>query len=193
MGAGPVTPSVTIFPDEYRLASTLDLKEDRRASVTVQAGFAVTIAAMVALVPLLDLPVDSSWPRGLVGVVTVASCVVYMVAHELTHGLLLWWLTGARPTYALRLPYLVTGSRELLSRRVAIAVALAPLTLWSLVLLGLLLALPTELFLTWYVVLGLNVAASAGDVLQALLISRLPRSALIRDDGRQTSVWARAR
>lgn len=191
MGAGPVADSVRAPTDEYRLTSTLDLKEDRKAALTVQAGFAVTVAVMVALVPLLDLPMGSAWPGVLVAGVTVVACLAYMVAHELTHGLLLWWLTGARPSFAVRLPYLVTGSQELLTRRVAVTVSLAPLVLWSLVLLSLLPVVPPELFLTWYVVLALNLAASAGDVLQAWLLSHLPRAVRIRDDGRQTTVWVR--
>lgn len=56
-------------------------------------------------------------------------------------------------------------------------------------LLGLLPTLPQELFLTGYVVLALNLTASAGDVLQAWVISRLRKSALVRDDGQETSVY----
>lgn len=192
MGIPLVTWSVTTPPDDYRIASTLDLKEDRRAAGTIRAGFAGAIAVMVGLAVVLDLPLNSPWNGSLVAVVTVASCVVYMVVHELTHGLLLWLLTGVRPSYAVRLPYLATGSQALLTKPVAIVVALAPLVLWGMLLLGLLPTLPAELFLTGYVVLALNLAASSGDVLQAWVISRLPQSALIRDDGRETAVYLRS-
>lgn len=121
--------------------------------------------------------------------VTVAACLLFMVLHELTHGLVLWVLTRVPPTYAVRLPYLVTGSQALLRRREAVAVALAPLLLWGAVLLVLLSVVPADLFLTVYVLLALNVAAAAGDVLQAWVFGRLPQGALVRDDGRQTTVY----
>ncbi|MFC5043376.1 DUF3267 domain-containing protein [Ornithinimicrobium kibberense] len=111
-----------------------------------------------------------------------------MALHELTHAGLLWALTGTRPTVGVRLPYLVTGSQALLPRRTATTVALGPLVLWGLVLLGLLAVVPDEMFLTVYVLAGLNLAGSAGDLLQAWRVGRLPSAALVRDDGRRTTV-----
>lgn len=68
--------------------------------------------------------------RGVTAAVTVAAVVVYMVAHEFTHGTALWALTRVRPTYAVRLPYLSTGSQALLPRRDVVVVAVAPFALW---------------------------------------------------------------
>ncbi|WP_143780586.1 DUF3267 domain-containing protein [Ornithinimicrobium sp. CNJ-824] len=145
-------------------------------------------AGMVGLALLLDLPVDSAWGPWTVALVTVLACLAYMALHELTHAGLLWALTGTRPTVGVRLPYLVTGSQALLSRRTATTVALGPLVLWGLVLLGLLAVVPDQVFLTGYVLAGLNLAGSAGDLLQAWRVGRLPSSALVRDDGRRTTV-----
>lgn len=189
MGTSLVTPGVTVPPADYAVDSILDLKEDRRAAVTIQVGFAAVVGVMVALAVLLDLPLDSSWSGWVVAGVTVAACLLFMVLHELTHGLVLWVLTRVPPTYAVRLPYLVTGSQALLRRREAVAVALAPLLLWGAVLLVLLSVVPADLFLTVYVLLALNVAAASGDVLQAWVFGRLPQGALVRDDGRQTTVY----
>lgn len=176
-------------PDGYQVASTLDLKEDRQAARTVQAGFGAGIALMVGAAFVLDLPTDSSWSVAVVALVTLVACLAYMVLHELTHGAVLWALTGVRPSYAVRLPYLSTGSPAFLSRRVLVVVALAPLVLWGAVLLALLPVVPQDLFLTVYVVLGLNLAGSAGDVLEAWVVSRLPGAALVRDDGSTTTVY----
>ena len=187
MSAASTAP--TEVPAGYRLHSTLDLKENPRAAVTIQVGFAAAVAALIAVALLLDLPLDGSWHPAVVAALTVAACLVYMVAHEAIHGVFLWWLTKVRPTFAVRLPYLVTGSPALISRRHAIVVALAPVVLWGLVLLSLVRDLPSELFLTVYVVLVINVASSAGDALQAYAFARLPADALVRDDGRVTQVF----
>lgn len=184
-----VRPRGTDLPDNYRLHSTLDLKQDARAVTTIKVSFALIVAAMIVLALVLDLPFESAFDAGVLTAITVAACLVYMVAHELTHAALLWWLTRERPTVAVRFPYLVTGSQAVLTRSTAVVVALTPLVLYTLVLLDLLRTLPTSFFLTVYVVLVLNVAGSVGDVLQAHAFVRLPAAALIRDDGEETSVF----
>lgn len=173
----------------YRLHSMLDLKEDRRAATTIQAAFALTVVAMVLAAWVLELPLDSTLNVGVTTALTVGACLAYMALHELTHALALWVLTRERPTVAVRLPYLVTGSEALLTRGTAVIVALTPVVLHTSALLGLLATLPSDYFLTTYVVLGLNLAGSAGDVLQARAFLRLPSAALIRDDGQTTSVF----
>ena len=188
MAASPVQPTVAPPPAQERPRTVLDLEEDRGAGVVVQTGFLLVAAGMVGLALLLDLPVDSAWGPRTVALVTVLACLAYMALHELTHAGLLWALTGTRPTVGVRLPYLVTGSQALLSRRTATTVALGPLVLWGLVLLGLLAVVPDQVFLTVYVLAGLNLAGSAGDLLQAWRVGRLPSSALVRDDGRRTTV-----
>lgn len=188
MAASPVPPTVAAPRAEDRPRTVLDLEEDRGAGVAVRTGFVLVAAGMVGLALLLDLPVDSAWGTWAVALVTVLACLAYMALHELTHAGLLWTLTGTRPTVGVRLPYLVTGSQALLSRRTALTVALGPLVLWGLVLLGLLAVVPADLFLTVYVLVGLNLAGSAGDLLQAWRVGRLPSSALVRDDGRRTTV-----
>ncbi len=179
----------THLPDSYRLHSTLDLTRDKRAAITIQAGFGLTVVAMIVVALVLDLPFESTLGTALTITITVAACLAYMVVHELTHAVLLWWLTQERPTVAVRLPYLITGSQALLTRGKAVVVALAPLVLYTVVLLDLLRTLPSQFFLTVYVVLVLNVAGSSGDVLQAYAFLRLPQAALIRDDGNVTSVF----
>lgn len=173
----------------YSIVSTLDLKDDARASTAVGVAFAAVVTVMAFAAFVLDLPLDSELSGVVVTLVTVASCLVYMPTHELTHALLLWGLTRERPSIGVRLPYLVTGSQALLTRRVAVVVALGPVVLHTILLLALLVTVPNPFFLTVYIVLGLNLASSAGDVLQARGFLRLPGAALVRDDGVTTSTF----
>lgn len=189
MAYSSVRPRRTELPEHYRLHSTLDLKEDKRAATTIKVAFALTVIAMIVLALVLDLPRGDGLSSGVKVLITVAGCLAYMLVHELTHAVMLWWLTQERPTIRVRFPYLITGSPAFLTRAGAVAVALTPGLLYTLVLLDLLRTLPSQLFVTVYVVLVLNVAGSAGDVLQARGFLKLPRTALIRDNGRETSVF----
>lgn len=184
-----VRPRRTCLPENYRLHSTLDLKEDKRAATAIKVAFILTVAAMIVLALVLDLPFGSTLSTGASVAITVTACLIYMLVHELTHAAMLWWLTQERPTIRVRLPYLITGSPAILTRSRAVVVALAPTVLYTLVLLDLLRTLPSQFFLTVYVVLVLNVAGSAGDVQQTHAFLRLPRTALIRDTGKETSVF----
>ena len=175
-------------PATYRYAGTIDLKRDRRAAVVVQVVFAVVTAGFVGAAVLLDIPLRGRWPSGVVVAVTLATCLVYTWLHEATHGLLLTVLSGARSRYAVRLPYLTCGNDAFVSRRAFLAIALGPLVLWGALLAALLAVAPADLHLTLYVLTGLNVAGSAGDLYQARVAADLPRNALLRDDGRMTTI-----
>ena len=52
-----------------------------------------------------------------------------------------------------------------------------------------LLTVPEDFRLTAYVVLSLNFAGSAGDVVEAFLVMRQPRDALVKDDGDEVHVF----
>lgn len=119
-------PSVTELPPDYRLHLAIDLKDDKRAATAIQVTFVLTAAAMVGFALLLDLPLASGWSTGVVIAAAVAACVFYMALHELTHAAVLGLVSDVRPTFAVRLPYLVTGSKAYLHKTSAIAVAVAP-------------------------------------------------------------------
>ena len=69
-----------------------------------------------------------------------------------------------------------------------LVVALGPLVLWGVVLLGLFAVVPADAYLTGYILSALNAAGSAGDLYQAWLVARLPPHAKLRDNGTETTV-----
>ena len=88
----------------------------------------------------------------------------------------------------MRLPYLTTGNNAFVSRRAFLLSALGPLVLWGAVFLAAFALMPTDAFFTLHILSALNVAGSAGDLYQTARVLRLPAAALIRDDGRTTTV-----
>jgi len=172
----------------YRHLTTLDLKADKQAARVVQLLFVVIAGAFAVAALLLDLPLASGWGRGVSVVVTLVACLLYMWAHEATHGVLLTAFSGHRSRYALRLPYLTTGNDAFVGRGVFLVVALGPLVLWGVVLLGLFVVMPSDAHLTVYILSALNLAGSAGDLFQAWWVARLPADAKLRDNGNQTTV-----
>ena len=61
--------------------------------------------------------------------------------------------------------------------------------LWSVVLVPMLLVVPDAVILTVYVTTALHAASCAGDVVYAVVLARLPGSALVQDTGNVTAVF----
>ncbi|WP_067856904.1 DUF3267 domain-containing protein [Nocardia shimofusensis] len=181
--------SAAELPADYRIHRTVDLGRDRKFSFAVQGIFAVVAGVAIAAVPLLDLPLTSSWSSVVTVAVTLLACLVYLAVHEVTHGVVLQLLTRVRPTYAVRFPFVTTGNHAYLTRRDTVLVASAPSILWGLALLAAVFTLPTDYRLTAYVLTALNFAGSAGDYVEVFLIARQPPTALVRDDGDKVRIF----
>ncbi|MGB3375398.1 MAG: DUF3267 domain-containing protein [Microbacterium sp.] len=176
------------LPVTYEQHLTVDLK-NKKLTLTVQGLFALVALVGVGVALLLGGWLRTDWPAIVTILVTLAACLVYMTVHEATHGAVLQLLTGIRPTYRMRFPFLTTGNHGYLTRRSAIIVALTPAVIWGVVLLVALFTLPDGCRLTAYIVLALNFAGSAGDFVEVYLVSRQPSEALVQDDGNSLHVF----
>ena len=179
----------THLPSDYREHQAVDLKKNRMSAIAIQAIF-VVIAVVTVIVPLLfRVPLGTGWSPFLTIPVTLVAALVYMALHEATHGVMLQLITKVKPSYRVRFPFLTTGNRAYLTRRSAVLVALAPAVLWGVVLSAVLLVVPVDFRFTAYVVLALNFAGSSGDFVEAFVVTRLPRDALVKDDGDKVRVF----
>lgn len=168
---------------------TVDLENDKWFALSVQGIFVLlaAIAAGAAFLPGANL--WTGWSPVVTTVVTIALCLIYMAVHEATHGVALRLLTRVRSSYTVRFPFLSTGNLAYLTRRNAVIVALSPGLLWGMLLLVALLSVPNDFRLTLYVVLALNFAGSAGDIVEVYVVLRQRRGALIQDDGSKIRVF----
>jgi hypothetical protein len=189
MGAERSPQSIEELPASYRVHLTVDLKKDKKLATAVQGIFVLIALVAVGAALLLGLPLETGWPSWAAILVTAGACFVYMAVHEATHGVTLRLLTGVKPSYRLRFPFLITGSRAYLTRRSAAMVALAPAVLWGIVLLAALFTLPDDCRLTTYVLFVLNFAGSAGDFVEGYVVSQQQPQALVQDDGDKVNVF----
>lgn len=181
------------LPTAYHRHLTVDFKQDRKYFVTLQAIFLAVVLTAVALALVFDLPLATGWPPVVTIPVTLLSLLVYMAAHEATHGLTLRLLTGTTPSYAVRFPFLTTSSPLHLTRRSTITTALSPSIIWGTVFFVALFLVPADARLPVYILLTVNFAGSAGDYLEAALALRQPREALFQDEGDRVGAVAKLR
>lgn len=183
LGAAHVSGNSGKLPVNYSVHLSVDLNKDRKPVRAVRCIIVLIGLVAVGVAVLLPLPLETSWGPLLASSVTLGTGLMYMAAHEATHGAALRILTKARPKYRLRFPFLTTGTDAYLTRRDTVIVALAPAAVWGILLLATILTVPGDYRLTAYIVLALNFAGSAGDIVEAYLASRQRPEALIQDDG----------
>jgi hypothetical protein len=177
------------LPRTYREHRTIDFKKDKKFTVAVQGLFVLIALVAVGVAVLLELPLETDWRPILTIPATLFACLLYMAAHEATHGVVLQLITKVRPSYAVRFPFLTTGNHAYLTRRSAVVVALAPSVIWGIVLVAALLTLPGDFLLTAYVLLALNFAGSAGDFVEVYVVSGQRPDALVQDDGGKLRIF----
>ena len=98
------TPNSAQLPPNYQFDRKIDLKKDKKVYIAIQGLFLIVVAIMIGLSMWLNFPTKSSWSTGVTVLVTVAMCVVYMITHELIHGVFLKLLSGVNPKYFVRIP-----------------------------------------------------------------------------------------
>jgi hypothetical protein len=179
----------TVLPKEYKQFSTINLS-DRKTAMKIQYVFIGVAFLLFVVARLLDFPLTSSYSGWLTALITVSLCFVYMFIHELTHGVFIQWISHQKPKYNLNFPYLTTGIDVYLNKKSFIIICLAPVILWGIILIGILMVIPDAWFLIIYIVLIVNFAGSAGDYFQFIKALSLPKDALLKDDGHITVVYS---
>ena len=177
------------LPPNYQFDMKMDLKKDKKINIAIQGLFLLVVALMIGLAMWLHFPTKSDWSTVVTILVTVVMCAVYMIMHELIHGVFLKLFSSVNPKYFVRFPFLCTGSEAYFNKRSFCIVALAPVIILGILLFAMLVLLPTDYFLSIYIVTALNFAGAAGDYFQVLAISKLSPAALIQDNGKETKVF----
>lgn len=189
MSRSNVVANTPNLPANFKLHGLMDLKNDKKTNIGIQVVFVLIAALSAGLAILFEFPIKSNWSTGLKTAATISFCFIYMLVHELTHGIFLKLLSGVNPVYFVRLPFLCTGSTAYFNKKSFIIVALAPVVIWGVFLIAMLLLLPTDFFLVVYIVTALNFAGAAGDYLQVFALLKLPLEILIQDNGKETRLY----
>ena len=174
------------LPDGYRQIGGIDLLRDRRAALIVNIG-ALVIALL--LVPLglfwrpFFFPADSLFSLLLWLVLLFGAMLIYMVLHELVHGVLMRHYSGIKPHYGFNGFYAYAGSAAYFDRKTYLTIALAPVVLRGTLLLVLCIAAPPALFWSCYFIEIVNLSGAAGDLYVSWLLRKLPADLLVQDSG----------
>lgn len=182
------------LPAGYREIKRIDLMSNRKEAILVNV-LALGIMAAMAALGFVICPPFSSFVIGLhtlIDIVLLFACgFLYMLLHELIHGIFMKGFSGVKPKYGFTGLYAYAGSEALFGRRQYLIIAFAPV-----VLLGVLLAVlnytyyETD-FWFFYLIQVFNLSGAAGDIYVGCLIGRAQREVLVRDSGTGMTLYAR--
>lgn len=181
------------LPDGYRLVHSVNFKSKRTAMrFNLLALCVLALALLISSLFLIGRPLKAFALTGAqfyigYGVFFVAM-LVYLLLHELTHGLCYKLLTGKKLTYGISLSCAYCGVPDIyLYRRYALIAALAPFVVFTLVFIPLLIYtyyLHPMAYLGAAFMLGMHLGGCLGDLYISYLALRTRTPALlIRDTG----------
>lgn len=181
--------AIGVLPEDYGEIYSLNLQKDKRTAIIVNL-LALAIAAVMAVSMNFFVPVTSVFDMsgGIVRyflrlAALIGLMVLYMVLHELVHGIAMKLCGTKRVKYGFTGLYAFAGSEDYYDKKSYIFIALAPIVLWGTVLAAVNFFVPTEWFWIVYMIQLINISGAAGDLFATVKFSRMPKNILIQDSG----------
>ncbi|MBP3372071.1 MAG: DUF3267 domain-containing protein [Clostridia bacterium] len=189
--------AVQQLPQGYVRILSIDLQKEKKLFLTINliglAIMAVLTIPMLFLVPisaLFDMS-NGLGPYFVRFVSLLVLIVVYMVLHELVHGITMKLCGTKRVKYGFTGAYAFAGSDDYYDKKSYIIIALAPVILWGIVLAIVTPLVPTPWFWVVYFIQICNLSGAAGDLYVTVKFARLPADILVKDDGVRMNVFSR--
>lgn len=186
------------LPNDYEKILSVDLQRNRRQMLLVSiialviAAVMVTVCAIfVPIAPLFDL--GAGFLPYLARFLTLfVGMVVYIVLHELVHGVFIRIFSGKRATYGFSWKYAWAGSDSYFGKLPYLVIALSPVVIWCIVLAVINAVVPIEWFWVVFAIQVMNLSGAAGDLYVTVRFFGLPKDILVKDTGTVMTVYAPA-
>lgn len=184
---------MTTLPEGYRQIRKIDLMRNRREAVIVNViAFAITL--LMVATGFIVCPPFTDFSIGIESLLTIillaASVVMYMILHEMVHGVFMKVFSGVKPRYGYSGLYAYAGSDALFDRRQYLVIAFAPVVILGLILLGLNIAFYETDFWLIYIIQVVNISGAAGDFYVGAQIGKTRGDLLVRDTGTDMTLFA---
>ena len=156
-------------------------------------GIAMVIAVLLCVPAVFIVSPSALWEEKalLKSVVLLAGIVIYMVLHELVHGICMRAISGVRPHYGFTGMYAYAGSQAYFGRTAYVFIALAPVVLWGVVLGVINFFVPLDWFWVVYIIQIGNLSGAGGDLYVTCRMARMPADILVQDTGVAMTVYAK--
>ena len=181
--------AIQTLPEQYKEIFSVDLQRDKKVAILVNV--LSLIIAVFMIVPMhfyISIETLFDMSEGLVAYtmrffILMILIVIYMVFHELVHGVTMKFYGTKKVKYGFNGIYAFAGSDDYYDKKSYILIALAPVILWGVVLAVINAFVSVEWFWVVYMIQVCNVSGAAGDMYVTAKFSRFPQDILVRDSG----------
>ena len=189
--------AVKTLPEGYKEIYSIDLQKNKKMSLIVNA-IAIVISVLMIVPMNFWIPITSLFDMtdGLGNytirfVSLMVLMIVYMVLHELVHGIAMKMCGTEKVKYGFTGLYAFAGSSDYYAKGPYIFIALAPVVLWGIVLAIINPIVPIEWFWVVYFLQIINISGAAGDLFVTVRFARFPADILVRDYGVGMTVYSK--
>lgn len=184
------------LPEGYQEIFSVNLQEDKKIAVLVN-GLGLLIMLVMAILMHFHVSIASLFDMSqglgvyvLRVVVLLFAIVVYLFLHELVHGITMKFFGTKKVKYGFTGLYAFVGSDDYYDKKSYIAIALAPIVVWGVVLVLINALVPYEWFWVVYFVQIMNISGAVGDLYVTAKFSRMPKDILVQDSGIGMTVYS---
>lgn len=188
--------AIKTLPEGYKEIYSIDLQKDKKMSLFVNL-MAIIISVLLMVPMQFWVPISTLFDmEGGLGnyfirfLSLIVLMIVYMVLHELVHGIAMKMCGTKKIKYGFTGLYAFAGSSDYYGKRAYIFIALAPIVLLGIVLAIINSLVPIEWFWVVYFIQIINISGAAGDLFVTVRFSRLPKDILVRDHGVGMTVYS---
>lgn len=184
------------LPDGYRKLMDIDMMNNKKEMLLVN-GAGVLLMVLCIVPAALQVPITALFDTSdmlayaLRFLTLAGGTVLYIVLHELVHGIFMWHYTRTKPRYGFTGIYAYASSDAYFCRTHYLIIALAPVVIWGIVLAILSAVANPAWFWVVYFIQMTNISGAAGDFYVTVRLLRMPPDILITDSGVAMQVFCR--
>lgn len=189
--------ALNILPDGYGQIYEINLQKNKKKMLLVN-GIALLISALMVVPMCFYIPITElfSFEKGILQyfirfAALFGLSIVYMVLHELVHGITMKLCGTKKVKYGFSGLYAFAGSDDYYDKKSYITIALAPVVLWGVVIAIINCFMPREWFWVVYFLQIMNISGAAGDMYVTFKFSKMPKDILVRDHGVGMKVYSK--
>lgn len=185
------------LPVGYREIYSVNLQKDKKTALIVNIASLILMVIFV-IIGILIVPIssytfidDGSIVTALLKlIVALAGMIVYLILHELVHGITMKYYGAKKVKYGFTGLYAFAGCEEYFTKKSYIVIALAPIVVWGVVLAVVCCFVPKSWFWVVYFIQIMNLSGAAGDLYVTCKFSKFPKDILINDTGLEMKVYS---
>ena len=176
------------LPENYKLDKTIDMKKMSTNIFLNVLNILFVIISFLILIPLKfkEIKFDNLIELSIVMFIALIGFIIYIVLHELTHGLFYKIFTKQKLTFGVSLTYAYCGVPNIYVRKKeAIIACLSPLIIFSIIFLTLIFILPPNYInLSIIILFSFHFGGCSGDIyLSLILLIKYKKDTYIKDTG----------